>query len=95
MAPHEVLGVRPGASRDEVARAYRRFALRHHPDRGGDPARFQEGVDAYHALTGSKPPATPSGRAPANVMFHRRPRPGVRSVLRLARRRLRAARFRT
>ena len=91
MTPHEVLGVRPGASKAEVARAYRRYALRHHPDRGGDPARFQAGVDAYHRLTGSTPPAS----APANVVFHRRSRPGVRSFLRVAGRRLAAVRPRS
>ena len=84
MEAHDVLGVRPGASRSEVARAYRRYALRHHPDRGGDPAAFQAGVDAYRRLTGSGPPAA----APANVVFHRRSRPGVGALLRLAGRRL-------
>ena len=85
--PHEVLGVRPGAPRDEVSEAFRRFALRHHPDRGGDPARFQAGVDAYRRLSRTRP-------APANVVFHRRARPGIPSLLRLARRRLAAVRFR-
>ena len=30
--------------------AYRRLALEHHPDKGGDPARFQLIVTAYEAL---------------------------------------------
>ncbi len=83
--------MRPGASRSEVVEAFRRFALHHHPDRGGDPARFQAGVDAYRRLTGSRPP----GSAPANVVFHRRTRPGVPSLLRMARRRLAAVRSRS
>ena len=33
--PFAVLGVKQGASREEVARAYRRLAKRWHPDRGG------------------------------------------------------------
>ena len=89
--PHEVLGVRPGAPRSEVAEAFRRFALRNHPDRGGDPARFQEGVDAYHRLTGSGPSQHPR----ADVVFYRRTRPGVPSLLRMARRRLAAVRSRS
>ncbi len=80
----------PGASRREVTEGFRRFALRHHPDRGGDPTRFQAGVDAYRRLTGSRPPSN----VPSNVVFHRRTRPGVPSLLRLARRRLAAVRFR-
>ena len=89
--PHEVLGVRPGAPRSEVAEAFRRFALRNHPDRGGDPARFQEGVDAYRRLTGSRP----SQLSRADVVFYRRTRPGVPSLLRMARRRLAAVRSRS
>jgi hypothetical protein len=66
--PHEVLGVRVGAPKHEVAAAFRRYARRHHPDRGGDAATFHAGVDAYHRLTGAAPPAG------AEVVFHRRPR---------------------
>ena len=85
-----MLGVRPGAPRSEVVEAFRRFALRHHPDRGGDPARFHAGVDAYRRLTRSEPRA----EATANIVFHRRARPGVPTLLRLAGRRLAAVRFR-
>ena len=85
MQAHEVLGVKPDATPDEVTDAFRRYALRHHPDRGGDPAAFQAGVDAYRSLTGRR-------RAPADVVFHRRSRPGPASLLRLASRRLAAFR---
>lgn len=45
--PHEILGVPPGASRDEIRAAYRRLAALHHPDRGGDAEAFAK-VNAAH-----------------------------------------------
>ncbi len=91
-----MLGVSPGATRPDITEAFRRFALHHHPDRGGDADQFQTGFDAYRHLTGSKPPirrGAPRGGAD-NVVFHRRTRPGVTSILRVARRRLAATRSR-
>ena len=46
----EQLGLEPGASRPEVERAWRHFALRHHPDRGGDAAAFVHGQQAYDTI---------------------------------------------
>ncbi len=51
---YEVLGVSRGAPNDEIARAYRRMAKKHHPDRNrDDPAaekRFKEIQEAYDIL---------------------------------------------
>ena len=48
---YEVLGVSRGAPSDEIARAYRRMAKKHHPDRNrNDPTaeqRFKEIQEAY------------------------------------------------
>ena len=46
-----LLGLAPGASDDEVESAFRKAARRHHPDVGGDPAKFRELVDARNLLS--------------------------------------------
>ena len=45
-----ILGVAATASDDEVKKAYRSLAMKHHPDRGGDQAKFQEIQEAYAVL---------------------------------------------
>ena len=45
-----VLGLRTGASADEVRGAYRQAARQHHPDVGGDAARFIEATRAKDVL---------------------------------------------
>ena len=50
MDPYAVLGVAPGASEQELARAYRRLAKRHHPDLAGgasEAARMAQINAAY------------------------------------------------
>lgn len=52
--PWRVLGVRDDATQGELRRAFRRAALRHHPDRNpGDPRaaeRFREAREAFELL---------------------------------------------
>jgi molecular chaperone DnaJ len=47
---YEVLGVKKDASADEIKKAFRRAAIEHHPDRGGDEAKFKEINEAYEVL---------------------------------------------
>lgn len=46
-----LLGLAPGASDDQIESAFRKAARRHHPDVGGDPAKFRELVDARNFLS--------------------------------------------
>jgi curved DNA-binding protein len=51
---YKVLGLSLGASEEEVKKAYRKLASKHHPDKGGDTAKFQEIQAAYEAITSGK-----------------------------------------
>jgi DnaJ-class molecular chaperone len=50
MTHYATLGVPETASQDEIKRAYRKLAMQHHPDKGGDTNRFQEIQSAYDII---------------------------------------------
>lgn len=60
MDPYAVLGVTRGASADELKAAYRAALKRHHPDAGGDPARFREVNQAWEEIHNPRPEPPPT-----------------------------------
>ena len=54
MNDYNLLGVKPGASNEEIKKAFRKKAVQNHPDKGGDPEHFKKINDAYNNLTSKK-----------------------------------------
>jgi len=50
-SPYEALGIAKGASDDEIKKAYRKLAIKTHPDKGGDPEQFKKIQGAYDILS--------------------------------------------
>lgn len=48
---YSTLGVNKNATPDEIKKAYRKLAMQHHPDRGGNENKFKEIQDAYATLS--------------------------------------------
>ena len=48
---YEVLGIDKNASADEIKKAFRRQAVKHHPDQGGDETKFKQLNEAYEVLS--------------------------------------------
>lgn len=48
---YDTLGVKRDASADEIKKAFRRLARKHHPDAGGDEEKFKQINEAYEVLS--------------------------------------------
>ena len=47
---YDILGVDKKATQDDIKKAFRKLAQKHHPDKGGDEAMFKEITEAYSVL---------------------------------------------
>lgn len=48
---YDILGVPRDASADDIRKAYRKLAMKEHPDKGGDPEKFKKISEAYEILS--------------------------------------------
>jgi len=51
---YKLLEVDKNANDAEIKKAYRKLAVKHHPDKGGDPEKFKEISKAYETLSNSE-----------------------------------------
>ena len=54
--PFQTLGVQENASDVDIKKAYKKLAMQHHPDRGGDNKKFQEISEAFGGFTRQSQP---------------------------------------
>ena len=74
---YQILGVERTASAEDIKRAFRRLASQHHPDKGGNTAKFQEIQQAYDTLSDAQkraaydtPPPNFGNFGPAGFDIH-------------------------
>lgn len=48
---YKTLGVNKDASKEDVKKAFRKLAMQHHPDKGGNAEKFKEANEAYSVLS--------------------------------------------
>lgn len=51
---YDTLEVSPNADANELKKAYRKLAMKYHPDKGGDPEKFKEISHAFETLSNSE-----------------------------------------
>lgn len=51
---YNILGVNENADQSEIKKAYRKLAVQHHPDKGGDENKFKEISEAFETIGDDK-----------------------------------------
>ena len=51
MSYYDILGIPKTATQEEIKKAFRKKAIEHHPDKGGDETKFKEISEAYETLS--------------------------------------------
>lgn len=72
--PYRVLGVSRSASEKQIRRAYLSLAKKHHPDRGGDAAHFDQITKAWNQLSELDSVPDPAPERPQRARSATKPR---------------------
>jgi len=75
MDHYKTLGVNSTADPAEIKKAYRKLASQHHPDKGGDTAKFQQIQTAYDVLSDTNKRAEYDNPRPQFGNFGQHPHP--------------------
>jgi DnaJ-class molecular chaperone len=67
---YELLGVSKDSNESEIKKAYRTLSMKHHPDRGGDAAKFQDINNAYETLSDSNKRRNYDAELNGGLRFH-------------------------
>ena len=71
---YKTLGLKDNATDEEIKKAYRKLAMIHHPDRGGNEEKFKEITTAYENITNNNYPENKThqqgGFNPFDMMFN-------------------------
>ena len=73
---YSILGVSKTASDEEIKKAFRKKAMKYHPDRGGDQAAFQDINEAYSVLSDAKKRSEYDNPQPDSVFSNFSGQPG-------------------
>ncbi len=62
MNPYKILGIDDSATDEEVKRAYRKMAMKYHPDAGGDAWAFEQVREAYDSIVSIRNSSSPTSQ---------------------------------
>lgn len=71
MTHYVTLGVAETATPEEIKKAYRKLASKHHPDKGGDNATFQKIEEAHRILSDAQQRAQYDAQQKGHGAYHR------------------------
>lgn len=80
---YQVLGVTPNSTPEEIKKAYKKLASKHHPDKGGDPEQFKRVQEAYENITNPTAQRHPFEDVEFGDLFRHAVRKNPDSIMRL------------